>query len=82
MPAVNEAEARTSAERIRMRISESVIAGLDTTRQQVVTVSIGVAVLYPAMSDSTPAALIAAADEALLSAKRGGRDRVIMSDGA
>jgi diguanylate cyclase (GGDEF)-like protein len=70
MPAVNEAEARASAERIRMRISELVIPGLDTPRQQVLTVSIGVAVMYPAMADAAPAALIAAADEALLGRPR------------
>ncbi len=76
--AADEAEALASAERIRLRISELVIPGFGFSRQQFVTVSIGVAVMYPAMSDATPGALIAAADTALLSAKRTGRNRVVV----
>jgi hypothetical protein len=36
--------------------------------------------MHPAMSDATPIALIAAADTALLTAKRTGRNRVVVAD--
>jgi diguanylate cyclase (GGDEF)-like protein len=80
--AADEAEARASAERIRTRISELAIPGFGPSRQPFVTVSIGVAVMYPATSDATPIALIAAADEALLSAKQTGRNRVVVGEQA
>jgi diguanylate cyclase (GGDEF)-like protein len=79
--AADEPEARASAERIRSRISELSIPGFGPSRQQFVTVSIGVAVAYPATSDATPIALITAADAALLSAKQTGRNRVVISGG-
>jgi diguanylate cyclase (GGDEF)-like protein len=76
--AVDEVEAHATAERIRSRISELAIPGFGPAGQPSVTVSIGVAVMYPARSDASPSALIAAADEALLSAKRTGRNRVVV----
>jgi diguanylate cyclase (GGDEF)-like protein len=82
MAAANEAEARASAERIRSRVSELPILGFGPARKQSVTVSIGVAVMRPALSDATASALIAAADAALLSAKRTGRNRVVVGEGA
>jgi diguanylate cyclase (GGDEF)-like protein len=80
MAAANEAEARASAERIRSQISELAIAGLGLSRQQSVTVSIGVAVMHPATSDATPTSLIGAADSALLTAKRTGRNRIVVGE--
>jgi diguanylate cyclase (GGDEF)-like protein len=74
----DESEARASAERIRSRISELSIPGLGTSRQQFLTVSIGVAVMYPARLDASPIALIAAADAALLNAKQTGRNRIVV----
>jgi diguanylate cyclase (GGDEF)-like protein len=74
----DEAEARALAERSRSRISELVIPGLDHSRKPPVTVSIGVAAMYPALSDADPMALIAAADAALLTAKQTGRNRVVV----
>jgi diguanylate cyclase (GGDEF)-like protein len=82
MPAVGEAEARASAERIRSQVSQLSIPGLGPGQRPIVTISIGVAVFYPARSDATPVALIAAADEALLIAKRTGRNRVVVSERA
>jgi diguanylate cyclase (GGDEF)-like protein len=76
--AADQAEARGSAERIRSRISKLAIPGFDPTQPLFITVSIGVAVTYPAMSNATPIALIAAADAALLNAKRTGRNRVVV----
>jgi diguanylate cyclase (GGDEF)-like protein len=78
MRAVNEDEALASAERIRSQIGELRILGFGSSQLQSVTVSIGVAVMHPAMTDAPPAKLIAAADAALLSAKRTGRNRVIL----
>jgi diguanylate cyclase (GGDEF)-like protein len=74
----DEAEARALAERSRSRISELVMPGLDHSRKPPVTVSIGVAAMYPALSDADPMALIAAADAALLTAKQTGRNRVVV----
>jgi diguanylate cyclase (GGDEF)-like protein len=81
MASANEAEARASAERIRSRVNDLAVFG-SGPRQHSVTVSVGVAVMHPAMSDATPAALIASADAALLSAKRIGRNRVVMGEEA
>jgi diguanylate cyclase (GGDEF)-like protein len=78
MRAVNEDEALASAERIRSQIGELAKLGLASARQQSVTVSIGVAVMHPAITDATPSTLIAAADAALLDAKQTGRNRVIL----
>ncbi len=78
MAAANEAEACASAERIRSRIAESPMLGFGPSRPQSVTVSVGVAVMNPATTDATATALIAAADLALLSAKRTGRNRIMM----
>lgn len=52
--------------------------GFGPSRPQSVTVSVGVAVMNPATTDATATALIAAADLALLSAKRTGRNRIMM----
>jgi diguanylate cyclase (GGDEF)-like protein len=76
MPATNEAAARTLAERVRSRISMLAIPGFSPLHP--VTVSIGVAVMYPTTSDAIPIALIGAADAVLLDAKRTGRDQVVM----
>ena len=78
--AADEAEARVLAERIRSRTSQLAVPGWDPSQPLFVTVSIGVAVMHPAMSDATPIALIAAADTALLTAKRTGRNRVVVAD--
>ncbi len=75
----NESEAHAAAERIRLRISECAIPGFDPSKQQSVTVSIGVAAMDPTAPDATPVALIDAADAALLSAKRTGRNRVVVA---
>jgi diguanylate cyclase (GGDEF)-like protein len=82
MPATNEAAAHTSAERIRLRISKLAISGVSPSRPQPVTISIGVAVMYPTMSDANPTALIGAADAVLLEAKKTGRNQVVMGGDA
>jgi diguanylate cyclase (GGDEF)-like protein len=76
--AADEAEARALAEQIRSRISELAIPGFGLARPPFVTVSIGVAVMHPAPSGTTPITLIDAADAALLTAKRTGRNRVVV----
>jgi diguanylate cyclase (GGDEF)-like protein len=72
------AEARAVAERIRIRIAGlSVSVGPDQSVTGL-SVSIGVAV-YPSVSEDSLDGLLAAADAALYSAKRAGRDRVAVA---
>ena len=80
MAGADEAEAHDSAERMRSRISDLAIPGFSPSQPRTVTVSIGVAVMHPAMSDAAPSALIGAADAALLTAKRTGRNRVVVAE--
>jgi diguanylate cyclase (GGDEF)-like protein len=71
------AEATQLGERLRAAIAGA--APISVGRSDVqVTVSVGVAVLWPRADDvlRTPERLLAAADEALYSAKRNGRNRV------
>lgn len=71
------AEATQLGERLRAAIADA--APISVGRNEVqVTVSVGVAVLWPRAGDvlRTPERLLAAADDALYSAKRNGRNRV------
>ncbi len=78
LPSTDITMAAEIARRIRRKIAdERVIAGEETIRFQV---SIGVAQVGPATSSLD--ALIAAADEALYDAKRGGRDQVCIWQGS
>jgi len=76
LPGTNPTGAHERAEAIRKKIEEMKVERPDTHENTSVTVSVGVAVTYPAQAGSTPTKLIAAADEALFGAKRGGRNRV------
>lgn len=73
----SEQAAMIIAERLRLSIGNSAIATTDG-KQVAVTISAGVSTLDDANTDL--AALIHAADRALLAAKRGGRDRVHFAD--
>jgi diguanylate cyclase (GGDEF)-like protein len=68
-------EARHSAEMARQAIEQKVIPHAASPVAPVVTISIGVATLLPS-GQSAPEQLLAAADQALYAAKRGGRNRV------
>ncbi len=73
LPETSETDAAAWAERARRRLSEVTIPVGNTTFR--ITGSFGVAQRYD--DTQTPAALIDLADQALLCAKRSGRDRVV-----
>ena len=72
-------QAALIAERLRGAVEALQCPHLRSSVADVVTVSVGVAVVTPS-SDSSPAALCAAADAALYLAKNAGRNRVVVSD--
>lgn len=74
LPDTNEAGARVVAERIRAAIVAMQIPHVGSSAAEVVTVSLGVATADPARLSAS--ALLMAADQALYSAKRQGRNRV------
>ncbi|WP_346293269.1 diguanylate cyclase domain-containing protein [Sphaerothrix gracilis] len=61
------------AEQIQWAIAEAAIPHLDSPINQVITVSLGIAEVFPSLQN-TPADLIAAADQALYAAKKQGRN--------
>lgn len=77
LPGVDSLQAGEQAERIRMAVAALRPSCGDTRLD--LTVSIGVATLWPAMAGS-PAKLLAAADAALYRAKRNGRNRVVIAE--
>ncbi len=77
LPKISVVEACQIAERVRIRVSESVVAVHDM--RVTVTVSIGVAMLGTHGRDLFE--LLAAADLALYRAKRAGRDRICLFNG-
>lgn len=76
MPAATAAEAATRLEPMRCRLADSGIHH-EGRLLEPVTASMGVAE-FP-RDGGTPAALLAAADEAMYRAKRGGRNRIIVA---
>lgn len=66
---------KLAAERIQRSVEELQIPNHGHSKESVVTVSIGVAVLSPTIG-ITPAELLSQADEALYDAKRQGRNRI------
>ena len=71
------AEATRLGERLRAAVADAGVINVGRTDVKV-TISVGVAVLWPRAGDvlRTPERLLAAADEALYRAKRNGRNRV------
>lgn len=70
MPGCRHSELAARAERLRLKVKNTRIAGLD------ITVSVGAASSPPNVVDG--ASLLAAADKALYDAKRSGRDRSVV----
>jgi diguanylate cyclase (GGDEF)-like protein len=79
LPETDTVGAKVVAERIRLKI-EATKLDVGSGTPLSVTVSFGCATLDPARF-STSAELLAAADRAMYTAKRGGRNRVAMDDG-
>jgi diguanylate cyclase (GGDEF)-like protein len=78
MPDTNTEEALQIAENIRSQVKALAIPHTASQVSQQVTLSLGLAGIFPS-SDTTPALLIKAADEALYQAKQQGRDRCCTS---
>jgi diguanylate cyclase (GGDEF)-like protein len=78
---VDTYQARFVAERMRREVSELAIEHRGSRVSTVVTISVGVAVIEPAV-ERKPRGAIQLADEALYKAKSGGRNRVELMDEA
>lgn len=79
LPVAGRPGAEAIAERIRASVADLKIPGSSAVDAPVVTVSVGVAVVE-APGECSGLELYRRADEALLAAKRGGRDRVVVFD--
>ncbi len=75
MPEADMSVANTVAERIREKVAQVPFPIRDGTQHVQATISIGVSMLR--LSGDTPEQLLKRADEALYSAKRNGRNRVV-----
>ncbi len=78
MPETPMAVAAAVAERLRHAIADDLFVSPDLPTRVPVTISIGVAATLPG-GDDTSAALLKRADDALYTAKRTGRNRVVSS---
>jgi diguanylate cyclase (GGDEF)-like protein len=78
MPRTGAEGALAQAEAMRRGIAALGLSRGNGT-DAIVTVSIGIATIDPAMDDVSPEDLIGQADMALYEAKHGGRDRVVAS---
>lgn len=76
LPDTTAAQARGHAEAIRAHVASLRLAHAPVAAKPHVTLSIGVAAFDRELNE--PARLIAAADQALYAAKRGGRDQVVV----
>ncbi len=76
LPNADEEGARVQAERLHEAIADLRIPHPDSVVGAFLTVSAGAASAIPPIGDSSPAALLAAADRAMYEAKRQGRNRV------
>ncbi len=81
MPETPMAVAAAVAERLRHAIADDLFVSPDLPQRVPVTISIGVAATLPG-GDDTSAALLKRADDALYTAKRTGRNRVVTSPDA
>ena len=81
LPALDVEEAMEHADRLRARVEKLAIPHPESSVSNVVTISLGVAAVYPG-EGSSPETLFTLADRALYAAKNAGRNRVEMLERA
>lgn len=78
-PNTTKQEAELLAERLRSEVEKTTVAMVGTTQEVVqVTVSLGICSLSPVITDKD--ALLEETDQALYSAKKFGRNKVVVSN--
>jgi len=75
LPGTDSLDAKSLAEKMRLRVESLGIIHVSSQVSEVLTISLGVATTIPTRG-SLPDELISAADQALYGAKKGGRNRV------